>query len=282
MPRSLVRLLPRVDICIIPKPEPQAYIDSNIRSHPNNLFKNRVPPLDIILFAVNKLLARIDHGHIPDLLDLLTTVEFFRKLALQKANEALALHLRYVTADPRKTSLTPDEEAQLRAHQENDQDLRSVYLELYHHLSGYHIYHLWTSDPPRAADTVFRLCEYYPELIKNYPQAQDRSPRLFYNDLSAHERDECIQTGTDICSFITNSCEWVRAHYPKVSPIHSVFQQPDFQAAFPCVFQLEDIRKSIDYYTKTVEAMVTELQDMFPPDAPSPTKGKSIKRTAPT
>jgi hypothetical protein len=77
---GFVRLLPL--LLFLPS---AAYIERNIINNPKSLFKHRVPPLDIILYAIRCLLARLDARcprNIPDLLDFATTTEFYRVLTL--------------------------------------------------------------------------------------------------------------------------------------------------------------------------------------------------------
>ncbi|KAF7289165.1 hypothetical protein MIND_01377600 [Mycena indigotica] len=251
-----------------------AYIRAHILEHPNKLFTTRAPPLDIILFAINNIfVGRVPPpiDSIPDLLDLLTSAEFYRKIALEKANEALKLHLKYKDTSPTRTRLTDEEEQQLRGHGERDENLRSIYLELYHQFATYHMYELWTCHPPRPADMIARFCEYYPETPWLHPHTEALAHRLFCHDLSPAERAECRQRGLDMCKFMTDSSEWAQKNYPGVLK-SLVYQKPEFRAEMPC--EVDQLRPSLDYYTNTVEAMVNELQDMFQSDPPSPTMNK--------
>jgi hypothetical protein len=106
-----------------------AFIESHILTHPNALFKRRVPPLDIILFALRALLAKPAQD-IPDVLDFATTIEVYRALALTKIDEALTIHEYYQVNDRLRTALTPADAASLREYQNNAPTLRAVYLNL--------------------------------------------------------------------------------------------------------------------------------------------------------
>ncbi|KAF7289996.1 hypothetical protein HMN09_01304300 [Mycena chlorophos] len=256
------------------------YIGSHILEHPNNLFHARVPPLDIILYAFDATTKQLDSPEhrvevIPDMVDLLTTIEFYRIIALEKAKEALASY---------EGELTRQEKDSLGAHAAQDALLRGLYLELYRYLAGYHMYHLWTSDPPRPTDVVARLHEYYPEIFTPGNYSTNRTPtrqphesdrRLFHNDLTAAERKECWRGAIEVCKFMDNTFIWCEQNYPGIRKV-DVFQKPDFREANPCSFSLEEIKISLEYYRATVQDMVFKLQDMFPPEdgQVSPTKDK--------
>ncbi|KAJ7194845.1 hypothetical protein GGX14DRAFT_677959 [Mycena pura] len=249
------------------------YVESNIINHPNSLFKHRVPPLDIILYALRRLLAPGGDDaaaprlcDIPDLLDFVTTIEFYRNLALQKAREALELHAHYQANEPARTALTAEDVARLREHGENDVPLRGVYFEMVLQYCQIDIYRLWTSDPSRPADVTLHLCEYFPALNPHYRNAGEQSPRLFHYDLSETEREELRLRGLDACLFVTDSCEWAVKRRKDGQTLASVFQTSEFSAQFPCRLRFEDLRETMDYYMNTVAAMVNELQDMFPED----------------
>ncbi|KAJ7099286.1 hypothetical protein B0H15DRAFT_944698 [Mycena belliarum] len=231
-----------------------AYIDANITHHPNALFKRSVPPLDIIILALRALLAAPGTPRlhdIPDVLDFATTIEFYRTLALQKAEEALALHARLSDADVHR----------LRAHCAADSDLREVYIEMLLQYAQLDIYRLWTRAPPCTAAVTLRLCEYFPALNALYTRTVPQSPRLFHCDLSLAERALLRARGLDCCRFLRDSFAWAAAHG---LPLETAFQTAAFADAFPCEISVEKLRNSMEYYMAAIEGMVNELQDMFP------------------
>ncbi|KAJ6533968.1 hypothetical protein DFH09DRAFT_1180753 [Mycena vulgaris] len=256
-----------------------AYIEAHILPPPHNaLFTRRVPPLDIILFALRALLAppgapRLDD--VPDLLDFATTIEFYRTLAVQKAREALTVH-DGVDEEGDGAGLTEAEAKQLREHVRNDGTLRGMYIEMLLQYIQLDIYRLWTHTPPRTADVTLRLGEYFPALNPHCA----RSLRLFHVDLSAAERAALSACGRECCRFVCDSYEWAAARTNTNiagssaetemdaeragRALATAFKAPAFAAAFPSPVRVADLRHSMDCYMELVEEMVGELQAMFP------------------
>lgn len=198
------------------------------------------------------------------MLDFATTIEFYRKLALQRVAEALKIHRYYQANDDGPTKLTDEEVKRLREYQTNDSAVRDVYIEVVLQYCQWDIYHLWTSDPPRAADVALRLCEYFPELNEIYQNASTESPRLFHYDLTDLECEAVRLRGVDSCRFVSDSCEWARASKLPGQTLASVFQTPEFALAFPCDIYPAKLRETMEFYMAAVERMVKGLQEMFP------------------
>ncbi|KAJ7763852.1 hypothetical protein B0H16DRAFT_1718488 [Mycena metata] len=233
---------------------------------PNALFRTRVPPLDIILHAIRCLLARRDFpglGHVPDLLDLLTTSEFHRKLMVKKVEEVLTMH--HQANNGHHGTLSGGEIFCLNEYEDFDTHIRSIYVELILQYCQYDIYHLWTSNPPRTADTTLRLCQYFPKLNQFYVNAVGHSPRLFHHDLTDIEGKALYDRGLDCCRFVTTSCEWAIAHKLSGQTLDEVFQTPQFRATFPCKVRLSTLRETMEYYVATVGSMFDKLQALCPP-----------------
>ncbi|KAJ7478665.1 hypothetical protein B0H11DRAFT_2234123 [Mycena galericulata] len=272
-----------------------AYIETNILNHPNALFKRHVPPLDIILYAIRRVLGESPKsgnskaaggdkgertlGAIPDLLDFVTTVEFYRVLAMQKVGDALMLHeysqrqARPQNANGKKEDrgdgsgmlLTREEEIKLRTYRETDAELRQRYVQLILQYCQLDIYQLWVHDPPRPADVTLRLCEYFPALNAYYSAAD--SPRLFHYDLSDMERKWLRERGLACCLFVRDSCRWAAERSGPGHPLEAILRTPEFAARFPCAVRTDQLWEAMDVYMGKVQSMVTELQDMFPADS---------------
>ncbi|KAJ7796526.1 hypothetical protein B0H14DRAFT_74110 [Mycena olivaceomarginata] len=157
-----------------------AYIEKHIIKNSKSLFKERAPPLDIVLYAIRLLLgASTDAprlGDIPDLLDFATTIEFYRKLALQKVDEALTFQRYYQANNDGHTTLTDEEIERLHQYTRDGPEVRTVYIEMILQYCQWDIYHLWTSDPPCPTDVTLRLCEYFPQSQWHLPKQRSDFP----------------------------------------------------------------------------------------------------------
>ncbi|KAJ7252367.1 hypothetical protein B0H12DRAFT_1233900 [Mycena haematopus] len=238
-----------------------AYIETNIIKNPNSLFKNRVPPLDIVLYAIRLLLAAPTLREIPDLLDFTTTIEFYRKLALQRVEEALTIQ-RYMqandtsNANDTNATLTEQEVERLEYHKRNGPMLRTIYIEMIFQYCQWDIYHLWMSDPPRPTDVTLRLCEYFPDLNEHYQNSGAKSPRLFHDDLTEAERAKRDERGIECCTFVVDSYEWSQHNrqFPGQA-MANIFQTSEFSAKFPCEVELSNLRTTMSFYLGKVEKM---------------------------
>ncbi|KAJ7875411.1 hypothetical protein B0H13DRAFT_2348151 [Mycena leptocephala] len=257
---------------------------TEISNHPTALFEHRVPPLDIILYAIRRVLGPPDApcvSDIPDLLDFATSIEFYRALTLSKVEEALRLHQYYQT-NKRDAALSKAEAVRLREYQMNDISMRKTYIGIilqycelvgrstfytawFLHVNLQDIYRLWTNDPPRPADLTLRLCEYFPMLNAHYAAAYV-SPRLFHYDMSATERELLRLRGLECCTFVYDSCAWAAARSGPGQPLVGILQTPAFTDAFPCKVPQAALRQTMKYYMDTVEGLVSDVQNMFPHD----------------
>ncbi|KAJ7856954.1 hypothetical protein B0H14DRAFT_3448156 [Mycena olivaceomarginata] len=235
---------------------------TEISNHPTAPPKHRVPPLDIILYAIRRVLGPPDApcvSDIPDLLDFATSIEFYRALALSKAEEALRFHEYYQT-NKRDAALSKAEAVRLREYQMNDISMRKTYIGIilqYCELVGRHLPPL-DERPAAPADLTLRLCEYFPMLNAHYAAACV-SPRLFHYDMSATERELLRLRGLECCTFVYDSCAWAAARSGPGQPLVGMLQTPAFTAAFPCKAPQAALRQTMNYYMDTVEGLVNDL-----------------------
>jgi hypothetical protein len=169
-------------------------------------------------------------GDVANLLDFATTIEFYRQLALQKMEDALKIQRSYQVNDDGATKLTDEEVKQLRDYRTNGSTLRSIYMDIVlqycqwvRHLQRcsvlkylnrrlQDIYHICTSDPPRAADLTLRLCQYFPELSETPEKSRAESPYLFHHNLTDAEREAVRLRGDASSKFVSGLYEWAVEH----------------------------------------------------------------------
>ncbi|KAJ7651175.1 hypothetical protein FB45DRAFT_889844 [Roridomyces roridus] len=234
------------------------YISSHILEHPNEIFKNKVPPLDVVIFAIERVLsAPIEVLRIPDLLDFVTTLEFYRGLALKKADDALEKNAR-----GGERTLTREDKDRLRDHQSAHTGLREIYIEVVFKFCQLDIYYRWTQNPPSPSLATQRLCEYFP-MLNDYYSATHTSPRLFHSDLSDLEREDLRQRGLKCCRFVRDSVAWAEAHSKPGEPLARVFQTAEFRTKFPCEIDVFPLRGALSFYMNVVQETITRMQGMF-------------------
>lgn len=89
------------------------------------------PSLQPVAFAIRHILKpSLIFDQIPDLLDLLTTVETLRKIAVAKAGDALTWNTFYKKRTEQATVLTDKEEAAVQKIVDEDEDMRSIYIKI--------------------------------------------------------------------------------------------------------------------------------------------------------
>ncbi|KAJ7720446.1 hypothetical protein B0H16DRAFT_1474434 [Mycena metata] len=232
----------------------------NVAIAPKSLFENRLPRLNIIVYAIRFLLAwqdSPDFDDVPSLLDFATALEIHQKLMIEKvANSTLTHHEK----------LSGENILCWHEYQNSDSNIRAVYTELILQYCEYDIYRLWTSDPPQTADTTLRLCGYFTRLNPLYLKAGRHSSRLFHHHLTGEEEKALHEHGVDCCAFVSDSCDWAITHQLPGQTLAEVFQTLQFKAAFPCKVSLSTLRETMDDYMSVVEGMSETLHVLLPPE----------------
>lgn len=186
------------------------------------------PPLDVIVYAArNILFPTLNNDQIPDLLDLLSTVETYRKHIVLKADDALAFHAYWKNENVDESVLLTAEEHRFIGSIVADSMImrdsyKSVISALCQMVSSHHInmvtmghgllqdiYHLWTRIEPSIAKLAIRMNEYYPPSNKKY---QRQPALLFHSDLSMMERADIEVTCRETIEFFQQSLSWSLSH----------------------------------------------------------------------
>jgi len=236
------------------------YIEQKILNQ-DSLFKTRVPPLDLILYAIRNIMRpSMVADQIPDLLDLLAAVEFYRNVSLGKANDALVYNDWYKAKDERAISLTHEERTDLESQVKMADVLRAIYFNLILQYCQFDVYTLWSHHPDSMTDLILRMSDYFPRLNKNYTTP---TPRLFLHDLSDDENDQLHKTGLGCCRFVRDSYAWAVEHRLPGQSLVTMLQSEDFAAVFPCPIDQDRLVDSMVYYLEAVESVVRQLEDMF-------------------
>ncbi|KAG6872947.1 hypothetical protein C0995_004831 [Termitomyces sp. Mi166 len=189
------------------------FIEREILSPKSPVIK-QVPPLEVVIFAINNILCpSFVTQRIPHLLDLLATVEFYRKRTLASSHEATIWNDYYeVQNETTVYRLSEEDEAYLKGLESDNNSMRIMYITLISECCRLDMHLSLTAKPPSMTDFLIRFNEYFPHLNKRYDK---RSPRLFWSDLSSEEVVQLSKLGAECCSRVQEIVKWATYHVGK-------------------------------------------------------------------
>ncbi|KAF8639520.1 hypothetical protein AX17_001425 [Amanita inopinata Kibby_2008] len=236
------------------------YIEKTILA-PQSTILNIVPPIDVLIYAAkNILFPSLAHDLMPQLLDVIATVEFYRHRTLAQADNALVWNQYYKTEDSTGSiTLTDDEETFLKRLGESSQSWREVYMTILCKCCHFDLYHVWITIPPSMSNFMIHFNEYFPFLNKYCTQP---SPRLLHHTLSQDEQRKLGQTGLSICAFGHESAQWVTER-AQDQPHWTLYETAEFHQKFPPPCASKHLVKLICNYLDYVGSIVQKVDDMF-------------------
>ncbi|KAG6899425.1 hypothetical protein C0993_010392 [Termitomyces sp. T159_Od127] len=189
------------------------YIEREVLSPKSPIIK-QVPPLEVVLYAINNILyPTFITRRLPHLLDLLATVEFYRKRTLASSHEATIWSEYYEVQDEKAVyRLSKEDEAYLKELELDNISMRNIYITLISECCQLDMHLLLVAKPPSLTDFLVRFNEYFPHLNKHYDR---KSPRLFWSDLSSEEVVQLSKLGVDCCSRVQEIVNWATDHVGK-------------------------------------------------------------------
>ncbi|TFK44431.1 hypothetical protein BDQ12DRAFT_672984 [Crucibulum laeve] len=225
------------------------------------LSRERVPPLDFLIYAINQIThPTLETKHYAELLDLLTTVESYRSYAFERAEEALTWHDYYSSQmETDVILLSQDDENMLRTITKQNSIFRKMYVTVISKCCLIDLHSLWITSPLSIADYMVRYNEYFPSQC-NYAI---HSPLLFHRSLSDQEQKVMVLAARENSSFIRDACEWAQRARNDDQLTEDLFQTDDFTRAFP-VCDPKPVKQLIDYYLQHVKHTVHSLKRMLP------------------
>ncbi|KAI5992093.1 hypothetical protein EDD15DRAFT_1028743 [Pisolithus albus] len=227
-----------------------------------------IPP-PLLIYAIRNILhPTFIVGQIPDLLNLLTTVEGFRQFATKRSGEILALN-QFYTEHPLNSLgvrvLTTKENRTLARYRAQSERLREKYFNILKNLCRVYIHYLWTA--PESCLLAMRLNDFFPGCLEDYNRP---SSLRFHMDLSENEKAEFGELKDEISVWMKSVLEWEyereksrkQQSYSKTD-LSTSFKD-EFQAAFPPL-DYADILDVLVGYLASVEDMTNKLEKWFPP-----------------
>lgn len=241
------------------------YINQTILA-PQSTILNIVPPVDVLAYAAkNILFPTLAQDLMPQLLDVIATVEFYRQRTLAQAKNALEWKGYYKNegdpkADPKADALSSNEEAFLKQLNVSGESWRTVYVTILCKCCHFDLYHLWIVNPPSMANFMIRFNEYFPFLNKH---CTHESPRLLHQTLSPDERGKLSQTGLTICAFCSDLAQWVTDNTRDDEPFWTLFDTEEFKKAFPPPCAARHLVKLICKYLDYVVSIVLKVEGVL-------------------
>ncbi|KIJ07904.1 hypothetical protein PAXINDRAFT_89648, partial [Paxillus involutus ATCC 200175] len=230
------------------------------------------PPPSLIFYAArNILFPSFILGQIPDLLNLLSAIDVYRRFSALKADEALEWQKYYQNAQKEGRhgdvrTLTDKESRRLREFVAKKGGHRKEYVLLVRSLVQLYIYYLWT-----AAESCLlgkRLNDFFPGSIEGIDKP---SSLLFHVDLSDEEAASFMQLKDECQRWMNLVVDWesrreARGEEQGLSKEEmDTTYTDDFRKEFPPPFDPLEVVKNVDIYIKKVQDMVRKLQEWFGP-----------------
>ncbi|KAG9318995.1 hypothetical protein JVU11DRAFT_1112 [Chiua virens] len=231
-----------------------------------------VPPSLVFYTARNILSPSFILGQIPDLFNLLTSIETFRRFAVLKAGEALGWQRYYEIEKTHGHAedvrlLEVSEVHTLQCFIDSADAQRNEYIVLIQSLVPLYIHYLWTAG--ESCLLPQRLNDFFPGSMG----VETPSSLLFHDDLSDDEKEIFGQFRLACKGWFNLVLDWQekrRENCQQKGCVRTKEQvdesfKNDFHAVFPQPFQSLQSVQNVEDYMKKVETMIGELEKWFSP-----------------
>jgi hypothetical protein len=170
------------------------------------------PPVELLVYAIHAILAPApEYTQLPDLIRLLTMVEFWRIRAMSVVSAALVWQAYHQQVVSQTTILLDEQEESLfRDHENNDTTWRNIFIKLIATCISTHLLRLWLDLDGNSSHTLFWVYwnEYFKPL-ENPSQvlAQPDIVQPFHHRLSISDIDQLLASLNHFANFIRPSIE---------------------------------------------------------------------------
>ncbi|KAK0241566.1 hypothetical protein EDD85DRAFT_406061 [Armillaria nabsnona] len=241
-------------------------------------------PLELLIFTIDQSVSPlfvINAEAYPNLLDLVTSVEQYRRALLKKVEDAMVWDKACIGMRQMEDALTSEERASLLDLVNLAADQRKLFIAIVadmckmvsisRHLSivlmllddVQDIFHLLRSEDHHLTDVMLRLSQYFPWLPSRGSAPVD-SPLLFLQaDLDETERDLLLEAGKSCCQALVNLYEWAKKQ--NSDDLRTLVTKSDEISNIIPEFDKERLVKAIHRYTDAVKNIYSTLHKLFPP-----------------
>ncbi|PBK74302.1 hypothetical protein ARMSODRAFT_951931 [Armillaria solidipes] len=223
-------------------------------------------PLELLIFTIDQSVSPLfvkNAEAYPNLLDLVASVEQYRRALLKKVEDAMVWDKACIGMGQIEEALTSEERASLLDLANQAADQRKLFIAIVADMCKMDIFHLLRSEDHHLTDVMLRLSQYFPWLPSRGSAPVD-SPLLFLQaDLDERERDLLLEAGKSCCQALVNLYEWAKKQ--NSDDLRTLVTKSDEISNIIPEFDKKRLVKAINRYTATVKNIYTTLHKLFPP-----------------
>ncbi|KAK0454755.1 hypothetical protein EV421DRAFT_2029745 [Armillaria borealis] len=220
-------------------------------------------PLELLIFTIDQSISPlfvVNAEAYPNLLDLVASVEQYRRALLKKVEDAMVWDKACIGMGQIEEALTSEERVSLLDLANQAADQRKLFIAI---VAGHDIFHLLRSEDHHLTDVMLRLSQYFPWLPSRGSAPVD-SPLLFLQaDLDELERDLLLEAGKSCCQALVNLYEWAKKQ--NSDDLRTLVTKSDETSNIIPEFDKKRLVKAIHRYTDAVKNIYSTLQKLFPP-----------------
>ncbi|KAF8127070.1 hypothetical protein EV363DRAFT_1347086 [Boletus edulis] len=231
-------------------------------------------PSSLVFYGARNILSpSFIIGQIPDLLNLVTVIETFRRFAVLKSDEALEWQQYY---EHEKTCgraedvrlLAANEVRAMRRFLDKKDAQRREYIVLVRCLIHLYTHYLWTA--PESCLLAKRLNDFFPGSFNGVDMPSDL---LFHVDLTEEEKAYFVRLKMECQEWMSLVSDWetkregtCRDEGLSKEDMDASFEN-DFCVTFPQPYEPSEMARNVEIYMKKVEDMMRKLEQWFPPSS---------------
>ncbi|CAA7261649.1 unnamed protein product [Cyclocybe aegerita] len=254
--KELLRMSQKLGSSSLVSPQASALAQPSMLEHGDAL-KSRIPPLDIILYAIKGILYPTPiYEQIPGLIRLLTMAEFHRLRAINIASNALSIQSYYQdNPDPSVMLLSDETEGYFKAFVDtgSSAEWRAMFMKLLSICCAIDVLQVWFHD----SDTDFwlRWNEYF-AVLDPLAEKPAKLSHIFHYALSTHDIDQ-LRAAASHCVGLLEHAEDEQLLYALSSQSYEkVLQTEELQERQHLPKMDAPFQKVVESYLATVHGVV--------------------------
>ncbi|KIM45197.1 hypothetical protein M413DRAFT_441878 [Hebeloma cylindrosporum] len=226
-------------------------LDNALLHHEGQL-RDRIPPLDLVIYTLKTILYLPSPQFLSELLHLVSIVEYYRTEVTQKASKALVFNTYYKENPDQPYQLLDEKTEEYYTHLTNTQDsLRKIFMEIVVECCVKDLKRLWIANS--NTDFWVRWNEYFSIFTKAEGTKLSHS---FHHDLSSEEISGLYEASCVMAGFMESTMCWAGNEGGRGQSIQATFDTSAFRDRFAQPELSERITNLVDYYISYVNEAV--------------------------